>query len=155
MNSPAFLLALAPAASAVAGRTVAAAKSTGESFVSMLGNMFDAPAALVSASPTELKPSLADSLTSLAEQMRGWLTEQGVGDDYSINYHQAADGESQLDVQGSAADEVKQLLASDAGWMAKLQQLASLLQSKSAQLNRDFVPNAVTIEIDQHQAKIS
>ena len=153
MNSPAFLLALAPAASAVATRTVAAAKSTGESFVSILSNMLDDPAAKVSATSTALKPTLAEAMQSLAEQLRVWLTEHGAGDDYSINYYQAADGESQLDVQGASAGEVKQLLAADTDWMAKLQQLASSMQAKSAQLNRDFVPNSVTIEIDQHDAK--
>ena len=150
MNSPAILLALAPAATAVASRTVAAAKSTGESFVSMLGNILDAPA--LTATPAQSKPTLAESVQSLAEHLRSWLSEHGAGDDYSIDYHCAADGESQLNVTGDSADKVKQLLASDSNWVDKLRQLASTMQAKSAQLSRDYAAPAVTISIDQHDA---
>lgn len=152
MNSPALLLALAPTATAVASRTVAAAKSAGESFASMLGNMIDAPAKSAAASP-EAKPTLGETVQSLAEQLRRWLSEQGAGSDYSIDYHLTADGQSRLDVHGDSADQVNQLLASDPGWAAKLQQLASTLQAQSAQLNRDYMASSVTIAIDQYGAK--
>ncbi len=153
MNSPAFLLALAPAATVVASRTVSAAKNTGESFVSMLGNLLDAPVANATTTPSESKPTLAETVQSLAEQLRSWLSEQGAGDDYSIDYHLTADGESQLKINGDSADKVKQLLALNSGWMDKLQQLASTMQAKSAQLSRDYTASSVTIAIDKHDAK--
>ncbi|MDX1927249.1 MAG: hypothetical protein SFV81_12075 [Pirellulaceae bacterium] len=154
MNSPAFLLALAPAASAVASRTVSAAKDTGESFVSMLGSVFEAPANIPAVTTAEAKPSLAETLQSFAEKLRTWLSERGAGDDFSIDYHLAPDGESQFNVTGGAADNVKQLLASDPSWLDKLKQLASTMQAKSAQLSRDYTSSSVTIEIDPQHANI-
>ena len=151
MNSPAFLLALAPAATAVASRTVSAAKSTGESFVSLLGKAFESPATVAPAT-AESKPSLAETVQSIADKLRTWLREHGAGDDYSIDFHLAPDGESQLNVAGDSANNVKQLLATDSSWLEKLRQLASAMQSKSAQLSRDYTSPSVTIEIDQQRA---
>jgi len=153
MNSPAFLLALAPAATAVASRTLAAAKETGESFVSMLGNVLDAPAS-TTATAAESKPTLAETVQSLAEKLRSWLSEQGAGEDFSIDYHLAPDGESQLNVTGDSANNVRQLLATDSSWMEKLRQLASTMQAKSAQLSRDYTSQSVTIEIDPQHANV-
>jgi hypothetical protein len=154
MNSPAFLLALAPAASAVASRTVSAAKSTGESFVSMLGSVFESPANTPAATTAEAKPTLAETLQSFANKLRTWLSERGAGDDFSIDYHLAPDGESQFSVAGEAADNVKQLIASDPSWLEKFKQLASTMQAKSAQLSRDYTSPSVTIEIDPQHANI-
>jgi hypothetical protein len=153
MNPPAFLLALAPAASAIASRTAVVAKNGGESFVSMLGNMFD-DTATTNVTQAESKPTLAETVQSFAEKLRSWLSEQGAGEDFSIDYHLAADGQSQVNVTGDSADEVKQLLASNSTWMDKLRQLASTMQAKSAQLSRDFTAPSITIEIDQHDAKV-
>jgi hypothetical protein len=152
MNPPAFLLALAPAATAVACRTVAAAKNTGESFVSILGDMVDGPASTTI--QAESKPTLAETMQSLADKLRIWLSEHGAGDDYSINYHFAADGESQLNVIGDSAAKVEQLLASDPSWMDKLRQIATSMQAKSAQLSREYTSPSVTIEIDQQHANV-
>lgn len=151
MNPPAFLLALAPAATAVAKHTVAAAKDTGASFASMLGNMTNATAAPLVAEP-DLKPTLAETLQSLADKLRNWLSENGVDGEFAIDYHVAADGDSQFNVTGSSADSVKQLLATDSSWLDKLRQLASTMQAKSAQLSRDYASSSVTIEIDPQQA---
>lgn len=151
MNSPAFLLALAPAATAVASRTVAAAKETGASFASMLGNMLDAPTSSTT-TPTENKPTFAETVQSLAEELRNWLSEHGVGGGYSIDYHLSADGEPKLAIDGDSAGKVEQLLASDSSWLDKLQQLASALQIKSAQLSRDYLASSVTLEIDPQHA---
>jgi hypothetical protein len=147
MNSPAFLLALAPAASAVAGRAVSAAKSTSESFVSMLGTVFESPAN-TNAIAAESKPTLAETLQSLAQTLRNWLSEQGAGDDF----HLAPDGESQLNLAGEDAHSVQELLAIDSSWLDKLRQLASTMQVKSAQLSRDYTSPSVTIQIDPQRA---
>jgi hypothetical protein len=151
MNSPAFLLALAPAASAVAGRAVSAAKSTSESFVSMLGNVFESPAN-TNAIAAESKPTLAETLQSLAQTLRNWLSEQGAGDDFAIDFHLAPDGESQLNLAGEDAHSVQELLAIDSSWLDKLRQLASTMQVKSAQLSRDYTSPSVTIQIDPQRA---
>ncbi len=151
MNPPAFLLALAPAATAVASRTVAAAKNTGETFASVLGNMLDRPET-TNEVETDSKPTLAETVQSVAEKIRTWLSEQGAGDHYSIDFHLTADGESQLDVTGDSANSVKQLLASDSSWLDKLRQLASTIQTKSAQLSRDYSSQSVSIKIDRERA---
>ncbi len=151
MNSPAFLLALAPAATAVAGKTLSVAKSTGESFASMMGNVFDASTGPVP-SGVEAKPTLAETLQSLAKELRSWLSEKGVGENYAIDFHLAADGQSEFSVSGDSANEVKQLLATDSRWLDKLGQLALTMQAKSAQLSRDFTSSSVSIEIDPRRA---
>lgn len=120
----------------------------------MLGNIFDAPATNAATTPAESKPTLAETVQSLAKQLRSWLSAQGAGGDYRIDYHLTADGESQFNIDGDSAAEVKQLLALDSSWMDKLGKLASTMQAKSAQLSRDHTAPSVTIKIDQHEAKV-
>ncbi len=156
MNSPAFLLALAPAATAVASRTVAAAKNAGESFVSLLGNSANSASVEGVQRSTEsgagtLSP--AESLQAFAGKLRNWLSDHGVGNDFSIDFHLAADGEVQWNASGDSADDVKRMLALEPTWLEQLQKLASAIQIQSAQVSRDYSARAVAIEIDQHSAK--
>jgi hypothetical protein len=69
-----------------------------------------------------------------------------------MDYHLTADGESQLNVSGDSANNVKQLLASDPSWMDKLRQLAAAMQAKTAQFSQDYASSSVTIEIDRQNA---
>jgi len=163
MSSPSLLLALAPAASAIASRTVNAVHTAGESFASVLGNLVGANQAdstEASGSTSAAKntsapqPTLPESIRSLADQLRKWLQDQGATSDYSIDFHLSPDGTSQLDVDGKPPDEIKQLLASDTSWMAKLRQLASSMQADSANRYQAAEVPSVTIEIDATDTRI-
>ncbi len=148
MNASAMLLALAPAATAVASRTAAAAQNIGESFASMFAGASDsANRDAVSAAG----PTLREALESLANEFRGWLNEHGVRGDYAVDYHMASDGQSQVSVSGDGAQEVEQLLASNPSWMDRLRQLASSAQAEFARRTGSFTSSPLSIEIDAMQ----
>ncbi len=162
MSSPSLLLALAPAATAVASRTVNAAHTAGENFASVLNNLLgtnkadsnEVGASTSAENASAPQPTLPESIRKLADQLRKWLEAQGTSSDYSIDFHLAPDGTTQLEVDGEATAEVRQLLASDTSWMAKLRQLASSMQADSANSFQANDISSVTIEIDQADTRI-
>ena len=152
MTSPSLLLALAPAATVVATRTMAAAQSAGESFASVFSDLLQSDPVGASKSSqlsedNQGATTLSESFQSLAEKFRGWLREQGASEDYSVQYHLAADGEASVEVSGADSEQVEQLLASDTSWLSKLRQLAASVQAESAHRNSGSDLSSVTMEI--------
>lgn len=160
MSSPSLLLALAPAATVVASRTMSAAQSAGESFANVLSNLVNSGTenkidASGTAGASKPKTTLAESLQKLGNDLRDWLRENGANGAYSVEFHLAADGASQVEVSGDESESVKQLLATDESWITKLRQLAASMQAESAQRNPRSDLSPVTIQIDPNETRLN
>lgn len=129
----------------------------------MLSNLLHAPEnesssdtakASAASGPSATQQTLPERIRNLADQLRKWLQDQGAASDYSIDFHLAADGTSQVEVDGASPAKVKEMLATDPTWMAKLRQLASSMQADAANRYQAGEVNSVTIAIDPADTRI-
>jgi hypothetical protein len=155
MSSTTFLLALAaPAALVVTHGVVAATQAVGESFSDVLGATVG-KSNDVSGDHSEHEPTIHQSLESLAASIRGWLTDQGIAGGYAVNYQLSADGESQVDVTGTSAEHVRELLAKKPSWLKELRQLAASWQAETASRGADRLASPARIEITHQESSFS
>ena len=156
MNSPALLLAFAlPAASAVTRGVVATTQAVSEGFKNAFESVSDTAESTLDGSSGNDEPTLPEKLGTLASSLQEWLGSHGVSSDYSIDYQLEGTGEQQIDVSGTSADQVKQLLASKPDWLTQLRQIAASLQSQTSAMSNGGSVDAANITITDSEFRLS